>query len=185
MSDVPFQNPAQPAPAEVLASLCVIPVTHYDFLGLERTGEILMCKALVDDVRDFFALAHQLKFPIESVIPIHEPPFFFDDTKSCLANNSSGFNYRYVYNTTRLSKHSFGTAFDVNPVQNIYCTYDVEGKETYRLPANGVYDPQSPGTLTADHELVLFMKRRGWTWGGDWTIESGRVDYQHFEKPLK
>ncbi len=184
ITDFSFQNNAQPAPLDVLASLRIVSVTHCDFSGQEKTGEIIMHQTLVDDVRGFFDLAYRLAFPIQSVIPIHKSPFFFDDVRSCLANNSSGFNYRYIHQTTRLSKHSFGTAFDINPVQNIYCVYDADGKETYRLPADGIYNPVVPGTLTADHELVLFLKHQGWVWGGDWTAETGRVDYQHFEKPL-
>jgi hypothetical protein len=49
-------------------------------------------------------------------------------------------------------------------------------------PQGAVWSPAVAGTLYANHQLVLFMKERGWGWGGDWRPESGRVDYQHFEK---
>ena len=55
-------------------------------------------------------------------------------------------------------------------------------KEVFRAPENGVYDPSAKGTLTSDHPLVLLMKELGWEWGGDWTPETGREDYQHFQK---
>ena len=45
------------------------------------------------------------------------------------------------------------------------------------------YDEKAKGTLTKDHPLVIFMKERGWIWGGDWSkIGDSGVDYQHFEK---
>ena len=81
-----------------------------------------------------------------------------------------------------MSKHSLGIGFDVNPVQNIYVKYDAELKEILRFPKNGVYDEHAKGTLCSDSPLVILMKDLGWEWGGDWTPESGRIDYQHFEK---
>ena len=182
MTSFPFQNPLLPAPVEVLKKLRTINVAHYTFTGDVVTGEIIMHAEVMNDVKDFFEYAFTIQFPIFSVIPIHENPFYFNDTLSCIANNSSGFNYRMIYNSHTLSKHSFGKAFDINPFQNIYITYDSTGRETYRLPKNGVYDPNAPGTLHADHSLVRFMKERGWNWGGDWTKNDGRTDFQHFEK---
>lgn len=51
-------------------------------------------------------------------------------------------------------------------------------------PPGATYDPSKPGTLTKEHPLVKLMEQRGWTWGGNWTLEADEViDYQHFEKP--
>lgn len=176
------QNPLSPAPETVLRELEVLKIRHYGFNNLFHSGEIIVHKDVIDDVKKFFKLASEIKFPIYSVVPIHKEPFFFDDIKSCEENNSSAFNYRKIHNTQTLSKHSLGKAFDINPVQNIYLTYNEAGGETFRLPSNALYDETAPGTLTARHPLVVFMKSRSWTWGGDWTPESGRIDYQHFEK---
>ncbi len=181
-SAFPFQNPKCPAPENILSELCTITVQHYGYDRNIHDGEIIMNVELADDVSAFFEYSLVLKFPIYSVIPIHKPPFFFDDEVSCEANNTSGFNYRTIHNSKTVSKHSTGRAFDVNPAQNIYVTYDQNGKETYRLPKNGVYNTALAGTLANEHPLIIFMKERGWTWGGDWTKESGRIDYQHFEK---
>ncbi len=177
-----FQNPKSPAPENILLELRTIAVQHYGYDGNIHDGEIVIHVELVDDLIAFFEYSRVLKFPIYSVIPIHKSPFFFDDEISCEANNTSGFNYRTIHNSKTISKHSLGRAFDINPAQNIYITYDQDGKETFRLPKNGVYDAALTGTLTSEHPLVIFMKEHGWTWGGDWTEESGRTDYQHFEK---
>jgi hypothetical protein len=178
----PFQNLKNPAPENILSELSTISVQHYGFDSNVLDGEIILHCDLTDDIVKFFEYALSMQFPVFSVIPIHKLPFLFDDKISCEANNSSGFNYRYIHETGNLSKHATGRAFDINPRQNIYIKYDTAGNETYRLPKDGEYVTEKIGTLHATHPLVIFMKERGWTWGGDWTRESGRVDYQHFEK---
>lgn len=180
----PFQNPNSPAPDAVLSELCSISVQHYGFDGYVHAGEIILHHSLEDDVRKFFEYSLSLQFPIFSVIPIHKEPFLFNDAISCEANNTSGFNYRTIHNSKTVSKHSLGKAFDVNPAQNIYITYNEDGIETYRLPQMGLYDTEVPGTLFDKHPLVHFMKEKNWTWGGDWTPQTGRTDYQHFEKGI-
>jgi D-alanyl-D-alanine carboxypeptidase len=43
-----------------------------------------------------------------------------NDNASMKANNTSAFNCRYVAGTITWSQHAFGTAIDINPVQNPY-----------------------------------------------------------------
>ena len=180
-----IDNPQNPAPQEVLADLEIIDVEYYGFDKVLHQGQILMHKDVAEDVAEFFKLALKLKFPIKSVILISDPRYKWDDELSCEDNNSSGFNYRCVSgDTTRLSKHALGRALDINPVQNIYVRYDGNLKEVFRSPETGKYDKNTPGTLVSDDPLVLLMKKLGWDWGGDWKPESGREDYQHFEKNL-
>ena len=174
-------NPQNPASQDILDTMNVLSVSYYGFDELIHKGQIVINKDVIEDIKKFFDLALKLKFPIKSVIPINDEKYSWDDNRSCEDNNSSGFNYRLVAGTNRLSKHSTGRAFDINPVQNIYVRYE-NMKEVFRAPADGIYDKNTPGTLTSDHPLVLLMKELGWEWGGDWTPETGREDYQHFEK---
>ena len=174
-------NPENPAPQEILDMMEVLSVRHYGFDGLIHSGQIVMNKDVIEDIKKFFDLALELKFPIKNVIPINDKRYLWDDNQSCEDNNSSGFNYRLVAGTNRLSKHSNGRAFDINPVQNIYVRYE-NGKEVFRAPTDGLYDKNAPGTLTSNYSLVILIKNLGWEWGGDWTPETGREDYQHFEK---
>ena len=92
-----------------------------------------------------------------------------------LSNNTSGFNYRTVTGGKKLSKHSYGFAIDINPVQNPY----FKGKVV--LPEGAIYNPSKPGTLTSDCVVVKTFIRLGWDWGGNW---KSLKDYQHFEKVL-
>jgi hypothetical protein len=97
-------------------------------------------------------------------------------------NISSGFNYRTIAGTTEVSLHGKGMAFDVNPRINPYIRY--ENGVQIIAPHSASYNPKAPGTLHATHPLVVHMKSLGWEWGGDWLPQSGRVDYQHFQKEI-
>jgi hypothetical protein len=181
-AEILAQNPRNPAPTEVLENLEIVTVEYFGFDNKKHRGQIVMHKDWVSDVKEFFAEALRLQFPIEKVIPISHSKYLWDDERSCEDNNSSGYNYRIILGTNRLSRHANGLAFDINPVQNIYIRHDEKGNETYRSPKNGMYDKNAKGTLTQGHPLVSLMRQKGWMWGGDWKKEDGVVDYQHFEK---
>ncbi len=180
--DILKQNPKNPAPHDVLDLLDIFKVEYYGFDGMIHAGQIVLNKNVIEDVKTFFKTALVIKFPIQKIIPISSEAYKWDDETSCNDNNSSGYNFRYIMGTNRMSKHAHGLAFDINPVQNIYVRYDEHMKEIYRCPQEAIYKKDAVGTLTHDHPLVILMKNLGWIWGGDWTPESGRVDYQHFEK---
>lgn len=160
------------APPEIVKTLVLVDLFYYSFDGRVHAGQAVMHEALEDDLRQIFGSLLALRFPLAKVIPI---VFYdWDDDASMADNNCSGFNYRLIKGTDRLSKHSLGTAFDINPAQNPYFARD--GKV---YPEGAVYDSEAPGTVTP--QIVSLFKDKGWIWGGDWTVP---VDYQHFEKPL-
>lgn len=178
-----IQNPNQPAPLEIRQAIVPVSVSFFDFEGKEHQGVIEIQKEVSLDVRLFFHVAHKLMFPIERVVKSSDAEFQWNDDALMAANASSGYNYRLVKGTDRPSLHGLGRAFDINTRLNPYIRYNSDGSTSID-PLGAEYEPSVPGTLTAKHELVKLMRHHGWTWGGDWTPESGRVDYQHFEKPL-
>lgn len=185
MSDMDIhkhQNPQSVAPTHIIERQRILSVQHFGFDGVVHEGLIVVHEEVAKDVTDFFALAYDIKFPIEKVIPISDKKYQWDDETSMADNNSSGFNYRTIMGTDKLSNHATGRAFDVNPRQNIYVKHDENGQEMFRHPKGAVYDEQTKGTLTTNHPLVIFMRERGWEWGGDWQRGDGVTDYQHFEK---
>lgn len=127
-------------------------------------------KHLKSDVISIFDELFNIKFPIYSIIPIDV--FDYSDEQSVLANNSSGYNYRYVKGTNRLSDHSKGIAIDINPIQNPWLD-----KNAFSLKRK--YDIKEKGTITLD--IVNIFKKYGWEWGGNWNIP----DYQHFYKKMQ
>lgn len=167
-------NSAFPCPREILAAQVVLSVWYVSFDGRVHEGRLVVHGSVATAVQRIFKSLLRAKFPIQSVIPVADPRFAWDDAKSMAANNSSGFNYRYKDGTAELSWHAYGLAIDLNPVQNPY----IRGKIVQ--PAGAVYDRAVPGTLTPDSLPVRLFKQHGFKWGGDWR---GKKDYQHFEWP--
>lgn len=180
--DVVIDNPERPAPPELLRQIVQREVKYIDFNNREQIGHIEMNQLVIDEATEFFRVAHHIKFPISLIATSSDTRFGWNDNILMETNTSSGFNYRTIKGTDIPSLHSAGLAFDVNPRLNPYIRY-VEGSE-YIDPPGSNYDPSEPGTLYADHPLVILMEKYGWQWGGNWSPESGRIDYQHFEKHL-
>ena len=174
-------NPAAHCPSDILAEQVALPVVYYDMDGLLQQRIIEINRAAANDVTAFFTLARKLKFPIAKVVRASDEPYRWDDLRLMADNATSGFNYRPVTKTGQPSWHALGLAFDVNTRLNPYISYYGGTEETE--PDGATWDPTIPGTLYGSHPLVNLMKKRGWEWGGDWTRDSGRVDYQHFQKP--
>ncbi len=118
---------------------------------------------------------------LQSAEQAWSPEYARDDSKLMVANTTSGFNYRMIAGTNKVSKHGEGRAFDVNPRLKPYIRYAPDGTPLVIEPPGACWIPDIPGTLHVEHPLVMFMKSRGWAWGGDWTATSGRTDYQHFK----
>jgi peptidoglycan LD-endopeptidase CwlK len=176
--DEAFEGLDRRCPKDLRERQKVVAVTYRGFDGKVHRGQIVVDKDLEKDVTEVFEVALKEKFPIQSVVPIAHAKFRkndkWDDDLSMAANNTSAFNYREITGGTALSKHALGRAIDVNPLQNPY----VKGKLT--LPPGAKYDPDAPGTLTAEHPVTKAFLARGWEWGGNW---KSLKDYQHFEKP--
>ena len=97
------------------------------------------------------------------------------DDRSMRADNTSGFNCRFVGGTSRWSEHAYGNAIDVNPVENPY----VHGG-LVEPPAGRAFLDRSQrraGMATRTSVLVRTFDSAGWHWGGRW---SSSKDYQHF-----
>ena len=159
------------APPEILAHQTLLDVPFVDFFGEERVGQIVVARAVADDVAAIFAEIYG--FPIAQIIPVSH--FNWSDDASMEANNCSGFNYRVKVGKTELSAHALGRAVDINPCQNPY----INGELT--LPAGAIYDETAVGTLLVQGIVVRAFERRGWQWGGRW---ASLLDYHHFEKPV-
>ena len=61
---------------------------------------------------------YRRKYPIRRMRLIDA--YGSDDRRSMAADNTSAFNCRFVAGTTRWSMHAYGTAIDLNPIENPY-----------------------------------------------------------------
>lgn len=153
--------------------MCVMSIDYISFDGVMHRGQLVIDHTLALEVRGIFTEILVAGFPIAKMIPISQ--YFFDDERSMRNNNTSGFNYRYIEGTDRLSKHAHGRAIDINPLLNPFAW----GEQV--APCGAQYCPEKPGTITPDSVVTRAFQQRGWLWGGEaWR---DRVDYQHFEKP--
>lgn len=174
-------NPAKPpCPPEIKDRQRLVTVEYFSFDKKLHQGQILIDIDLVKDVEDAFELIKELKFPIARVVPVAAPKYLWNSKKLVTKGNATnGFCYRFIAGSKRISLHGQGRAIDFNPLQNPHIRY--ENNEPIVWPHKG-WNPAEPGTLHAQHPIVEFFISRGWEWGGNWTHESGRTDYMHFDK---
>lgn len=162
-----------------LEELRLIEVVHSNGKGQRQMGEIIVNKAIADDMVQVFTELEAAGYPIERMVLIDN--YDADDDKSMRANNSSGFNYRTVAGTTRLSNHAKGMAVDINPLYNPWVKVK-DGKTLVEPETARKYADRSvvtPYTINGDSEAYKIFTRHGFTWGGAWRSIK---DYQHFEK---
>ena len=154
--------------------LAYLTVTHVNFYGESVLGHLIVAADIAYEVLDIFREMYYGEFPIHSIILIDY--FGASDYLSMAANNSHAFNFRYIAGTNTVSRHGFGVAIDINPVQNPY----IRGGTIW--PAAGAaYLDRSyvrPGMIVPGNVAYNAFMSRGWTWGGYWT---SLRDYHHFE----
>jgi hypothetical protein len=188
----PFEGTSSPLPNEIrdlmtglsyrdgcpvgLDDLRLLDMTHWNFDGAVAQGEMVVAATVANDVLDTFHRLYDARFPIERMRLVDY--YDADDDLSMADNNTSAFNCRTITGGSGWSRHSYGDAIDINPVQNPYVK-----DATVLPPAGSAYLERSdvrqgmivdPGVVTDAFDLIF------WTWGGDW---SSLKDYQHFQGP--
>jgi hypothetical protein len=154
------------------AKLRLVTVTLVDFAGRPGTGRIVVHADVAQQTADVFGSLYALRYPIARMEPVEA--FGGSDDASMAADNTSAFNCRATTGGTGFSEHSYGTAIDLNPVENPYV------KGTTVLPEAGrafVERGPAPGVVVAGDAVVQAFADRGFSWGGDW---NSLKDYQHF-----
>jgi hypothetical protein len=187
-----FQGKSEPVPEAVAKRMrqhswrkgCPVPISdlaylrlaHYGPDGAVHEGELVVHKSLAAEVLEIFKALFDQRFPIAKMRLIDE--YQGDDDKSVADDNTSAFNCRDVAGRPgALSKHSYGRAIDINPVENPMV---LGGKIS--PPSGAKYldrKKKIPGLLRQGDPAVREFTRRGWTWGGAW---KDLKDYQHFVK---
>lgn len=156
-------------------------VLHWGFDEKTHLGELIVNKAIAQDVIDIFKELYEIKYPIEKMVLVDE--YDADDNKSMADNNTSAFNFRVIDGTKTISQHSYGLAIDINPLYNPYVRE--LNKKTVITPENG--EKYADRSLDCEYYIrkndpcyKAFISR-GFTWGGEW---KNSKDYQHFQKSI-
>jgi hypothetical protein len=152
------------------AQLRTVVLSYWDFAGRSQTGRIVVARSVADAVVTVFRRLWEARFPLRRVRPVSA--YRGGDDASMAADNTSGFNCRFVEGTGRWSMHAYGEAIDVNPVENPY----VRGS-LVEPPAGRAFLDRTrvrPGMATRGGILVRAFAGAGWKWGASFG------DYQHF-----
>jgi poly-gamma-glutamate synthesis protein (capsule biosynthesis protein) len=152
-------------------------MTHRDFDGRARTGEMVVHRRWARGVTEAFGELYAAGWPIARMRLVDD--YRGDDDRSMAANNTSGFNCRRVAGQRNWSDHAFGAAIDLNPVQNPYVrpgSVSPPNGRRFARTDRGSTVPVPLGVIRAEDVPVRAFARIGWEWGGYWV---GSSDFQH------
>lgn len=144
--------------------IVTIEVKYINFDGDSKFGEIEVNKLIADRTTKVFDELYKRKFPIYNISKANGRT----DEDIILVNDTTGYNFRTVLGTDRLSNHAFGMAIDINPKNN----------PAKPSKMSHVYDESiKDGILTSD--IIEMIKGHGFKWGGE--IFGNFWDSHHFE----
>lgn len=127
-----------------------VPITRKD--GTKGTTTVTIHKDVAQDLKNVLQRAQDGGFKVYGI---------------------SGFTWRNVAHSSKMSQHALGLAVDINVTEN-YCVYPSTGQ----VDASSFWDPsRSEYSIPRDGVLVKAFKSIGWGWGGDW---KSKKDYMHF-----
>jgi len=158
-----------------------IRLKHRNFHRSEKMGEIIVHKDVAEEVVEIFRELYEIGYPIYQIRLVSD--FKGNDWRSIESDNTSAFNCRKATGSKNWSKHSYGKAIDINPIENPYIarsgriSHKVSLKYRKRVHRKSSYADKA--VLLKNDKAVKIFKRYGWKWGGDW---SAVKDYQHFSK---
>ncbi|MCW2601315.1 MAG: hypothetical protein JWM02_3144 [Frankiales bacterium] len=152
----------------------MLTLRYVGFDAMAHDGQLVISARVVGAVAGTFADLYAARFPIRRMVPVDA--YGGSDDASVAADNTAGFNCRLAVTTgpSSWSRHAYGAAIDVNPVENPY----LEGNRVIP-PAGAAYTHRAnvrPGMAVSGGRLVRAFARHGWSWGGVWSAP----DYQHF-----
>lgn len=179
-----------------IKDLTYVRLLHYGYDGKVKVGELIINKAILNEIREIFAKLFEAKYQIYSMRLIDD--FWIDgdtdktDRNSILNNNSSSFFFRRIVGKKNLSKHALGIAIDINPLSNPYTprnsdgTFDVSSLSEYEksvLVDREEKAKNDPHIITLGDFICNVFDSQGFECGGIWPQQSNlwSCDWQHFE----
>jgi len=174
------QSGSRPGCPVRLADLRYQRVTYIGFDAQPRIGELVVHEQYAEAVVDVFRQLFRARWPLRRMRLVDE--YGGDDERSMAADNTSGYNSRPVAGTSSWSKHAYGAAIDINPVENPDLTSGSVRPVAGRPFAHVDRSPGAEvdrGVIRRGGVVVRSFTRIGWEWGGTWST----ADYQHFAAP--
>lgn len=164
-----------------LNDLRYLKMTYTNFIGQDATGELIVHKEVADDVVEIFKALYEQRYPIRQMRLVSD--FGGNDWLSIEADNTSAFNCRNATGSKTWSRHAYGKAIDLNPLENPYISSSgrISHKASlkFRIRKHRLNIPQDRAVLLQNDRATQLFKQHGWRWGGEFR---GEKDYQHFAK---
>ena len=164
-----------------LNDLRYLSMSYLDFNGQSKEGELIVHKDVSVEVIEIFEALYEMDYPIKKMRLVSD--YKANDWQSIEADNTSAFNCRNATGSKKWSKHSYGKAIDINPIENPYISRSgrISHKESlqYRKRVHKKATSADKALLLKNDKATKIFEKYGWKWGGDW---SGVKDYQHFSK---
>jgi hypothetical protein len=163
-----------------LSGLRLLTVSHRDFRGRTRTGQLIVNRAAAAPLARVFARLYALHFPIRHLAlddaygPRADRPRDGDISGSFECREAVPSPCTGGQGTGSWSMHAYGLAVDINPVENPYVGC---GQSRDRTAAR--YRDRSVhrrGMVT--RRAIAVFRSVGWGWGGAWA--GNTKDYMHF-----
>ena len=164
-----------------LKELRYLRIRHKNFSGQEQWGELIIHREVAEEVVKIFEALYKADYPIYQMRLVSD--YQGSDWHSIEADNTSAFNCRKATGSRNYSKHAYGKAIDINPIENPYIArsgrISHKASLVYRKRVYRNDTAADRAVLLREDKAVRIFKKYGWKWGGDW---SGVKDYQHFQK---
>ena len=160
-----------------LSELCYLTMTYRGFDRKDHRGEMIVHRSVAKEVTEIFGALYRDRYPIRRMRLVSD--YQASDFRSIEADNTSAFNCRAVTGGSKWSRHSYGKAIDINPIENPYISrsgHIAHNKSHLYRKRNHT---RSKATILKRDSIVRYFKSKGWRWGGDW---HSIKDYQHFDK---
>jgi hypothetical protein len=158
-----------------LDDLRLLRLTYFGFDHQAHAGRLVVHRSAAAPILWVMRSLYRHRFPIRRMRLVDA--YGADDHRSMDADNTSAFNCRLVAGRPGVwSRHAFGKAIDVNPIENPYVT----GSGHVSPPAGVPFADRSrngPGIIHHGDSTVRAFAAGGWSWAGRW---SWPKDYQHF-----
>jgi hypothetical protein len=164
-----------------LKDLRYLRIKHLDFNGEEQMVEMIVHQEVSAEVTEIFEALYNAGYPIKKMRLVSD--YKGSDWQSIESDNTSAFNCRAATGSKKWSKHSYGKAIDINPIENPYISrkgyISHKASQIYRKRVHQKSTYADQAVFLKDDKAVQIFKKHGWEWGGDWV---GVKDYQHFSK---
>ncbi len=160
-----------------LSDLRYLTLNYHGFDGNTHIGEMIVHKEVAGEVTAIFGKLYASGYPIHRMQLVSD--YLASDFQSIEADNTSAFNCRSVTGGKKWSRHSYGKAIDINPIENPYISRSGHISHKASLTYRKRDHHRSKATILKGDTIVKLFKIHGWRWGGDWRSIK---DYQHFDK---